>query len=289
MNSGRQNTIVQAIRRCARVMENSGTDPAPVISEADAVQISLQNGCLLGDVYLAALAEGIWPIRYVRNRGSFETGDQLTLAKSTAAVIGCGGLGGYAVMMMARAGIGTVRIVDPDVFEESNLNRQAFAATDTLGMHKTVAAATALNEVNPAVRIIEYREAFNFANASQILDGADVCVDALDNLPDRKMLLYHTRQLKIPLVHGAIAGFEGQVMTFFPDKDSGQSLFDTAESANAESVLGVLPVTPVFVASLQVMEVIKILLKKGQSQSQSGRMFYADLAEGEFNYFDFDG
>jgi molybdopterin/thiamine biosynthesis adenylyltransferase len=100
------------------------------------------------------------------------------------------------------------------------------------------------------------------------------------------MLFDQTRQMKIHLVHGAIAGFEGQMMAFLPDQVSGKILFDDAAGPNAESILGALPVTPVFVASLQVMEVIKILLKKGKSQS--GRMFYADLAAGEFNFFDFN-
>ena len=285
MNLGLESAVIQAIRDCVRMVEVSAGDSALGISETDAVQISLQQGCPLAGVYSMALAEGIWPIRYIRHRGSLETKDQLSLAKSTVAVVGCGGLGGHAVTMMARAGIGTIRIVDPDIFEESNLNRQTFATTDTLGMRKTAAIAAAIRAVNPAVRIIQYPEALDSVNASQILDGADVCVDALDNLPDRQLLFGQTRQLKIPLVHAAIAGFEGQIMIFFPDKKSGHSLFDSAESATAESVLGVLPVTPVFFASLQVMKVIQILLKR--NMPHAGQMLYADMATGTFDYFDF--
>jgi molybdopterin/thiamine biosynthesis adenylyltransferase len=181
--------------------------------------------------------------------------------------------------------------VDPDTFDESNLNRQAFADTDTIGMFKTSAATLSIKKINPAVTVKEFQTAINHSNASKIIIDSDVVVDALDNLPDRKIITLAAHQKKIPIVHGAIAGFEGQVMTIMPEYDACNDLFenngdkDIPREMNAESIMGVPSITPVFIASLQAMEVVKILLKRGNAFSR--RMLYSDIELGEFNYLKF--
>lgn len=291
MNSGAEENIIDDIRARSRVLKDPAGRALSVITETEAFEIAKKFDCLPGDVYFFSLGVDIWPYRYVRNHSSLTPRDQKTLARSSVAVIGCGGLGGYVVLLLARIGIGSIIVVDPDRFDETNLNRQAFAVSDTIGVSKIDAAVSAVKSVNPAVVIKGFPTALNSSNALKILHGTDVVVDALDNLSDREMLCNTARQMKLPLVHGAIAGFEGQVATIWPDDTKFQALFDKKGAGpgdpdiNAESILGVLSITPAFIASLQAVEVVKILLKKGKPSS--GRILYADMELGEFNYLDF--
>ena len=291
MNSGSEEKIKDDIRTRSRIIKDPAGRSLSVITETDAVEIAKKFDCLPGDVYILALGANIWPYRYVRNHNSLTLHDQQTLARSSIAVIGCGGLGGYVVLLLARIGVGSMIVVDPDRFDETNLNRQAFAVSGTIGVSKIDAAVSAVKSVNPAVVIKGFPTALSASNALKILNDADVVVDALDNLPDREMLRNMARQMKLPLVHGAIAGFEGQAATIWPDDTHIQALFGNGGDGtrnpeeNAESVLGVLSITPAFIASLQAMEVVKILLKKGKPSGD--RILYADIALGEFNYFDF--
>jgi molybdopterin/thiamine biosynthesis adenylyltransferase len=262
-----------------------------VIHEADSAEIAKKYDQLLGNIFITALSSDIWPYRYIQNRDTLSSHEQKKLSESTVAVIGCGGLGGHVLLMLSRIGIGSMVVVDPDIFDETNLNRQVFALSDTIGMYKTDAAVSAIRSVNPAVVVKGFQTAINYANALEIINGADVVVDALDNLPDRKMLQQVTYKMKLPLVHGAIAGFEGQVLSISPDDKGFGDLFGNGDDkqagcgVSAESIMGVPSITPVFIASLQAMEVVKILLKRGKVIS--GRMLYSDIEVGEFNYFDF--
>ena len=292
MNTDFNEIILKEIKDNSHHTEDPAGRSVNVIYEADAIKIAGKFDRTLNDIYIESLAAQIWPQRYIRNHDTLNSQEQYMLAKSTVAVIGCGGLGGYVLLMLSRIGIGSLVIVDPDIFDESNLNRQAFADTHTLGMSKTKATANSIRSINPAVTVKEFQTAFNQFNASQILGGCDVVVDALDNLPDRKILTRLACQKKIPIVYGAIAGFEGQVMSILPEEEGvSDHLFgnisdeDIPHKMNAESIMGVPSIIPVFIASLQAMEVVKILLKRGNRFSH--RMLYSDIEAGEFNCFDF--
>jgi molybdopterin/thiamine biosynthesis adenylyltransferase len=292
MNSGSSETIKKEIKACVIHTEDPAGRSVNVIYETDALKIAGMFDRTLNDIYLRSLEAQIWPQRYIRNQDTLTLHEQYTLAKSKVAVIGCGGLGGHVLMMLSRIGIGALVIADPDTFDESNLNRQAFADTHTLGMLKTLAAEYSIGLINPAVTVKAFQAAFNQSNASLILGDCDVVVDALDNLPDRKILILAACQKKIPIVHGAVAGFEGQVVSILYGEESVyDNLFgsisdrDISRKMNAESIMGVPSITPVFIASLQAMEVVKILLKKGNRFSR--RMLFSDIEAGEFNYFDF--
>jgi molybdopterin/thiamine biosynthesis adenylyltransferase len=292
MNSGSSETIKKEIKACVIHTEDPAGRSVNVIYETDALKIAGMFDRTLNDIYLRSLEAQIWPQRYIRNQDTLTLHEQYTLAKSKVAVIGCGGLGGHVLMMLSRIGIGALVIADPDTFDESNLNRQAFADTHTLGMLKTLAAEYSIGLINPAVTVKAFQAAFNQSNASLILGDCDVVVDALDNLPDRKILILAACQKKIPIVHGAVAGFEGQVVSILSGEESVyDNLFgsisdrDISRKMNAESIMGVPSITPVFIASLQAMEVVKILLKKGNRFSR--RMLFSDIEAGEFNYFDF--
>jgi molybdopterin/thiamine biosynthesis adenylyltransferase len=261
-----------------------------VIEEEAAAEIAEKNGFHLSDIYSVALEKSVWPYRYLRNRDTLSVSDQLQLAKSKVAVIGSGGLGGTIILLLARIGLGSVSVVDGDVFDETNLNRQALSELSNLGSPKAEEAAQKVSLINPAVKIIPYRINIEASNIENILSGVQVVVDALDNIPDRIMLGKAAQKLKLPLVHGALAGFDGQVMTVFPDDHGLERIYGNAEPQKGnpdrpEAVLGVPALTPSIVATIQAMEVIKILLKRGQPLRN--RMLHIDLDNGRFDSFRF--
>jgi len=219
----------------------------------------------LAEIEEISLTHGILPARYQRNQEMISTRQQLALFKSKVAVIGCGGLGGYIIEELARLGVGNIVAVDPDVFEEHNLNRQLFCTLDRLGEKKVTAAAQRVKEINPAVSIQQIAEAFDNENGPALLKGVDVAADALDSIPARLNLSRTCKAAGIPLVHGAIAGWYGQVVTQYPGEDILEQIyFRHEEKKGIETRLGNPSFTPALIASLEVAEITKILLQAGE-------------------------
>ena len=212
-----------------------------------------------------ALENGIFPARYQRNRNMISVTEQLRLFRSSVAVIGCGGLGGYVIEELARLGVGRIVAVDPDIFEEHNLNRQLLSSPGNLGKPKVEAALTRVNEINPAVTVTPIRDAFCTANGPELLEGVTVAVDALDSIAYRLELAETCSELGIPMVHGAIGGWYGHVATQLPGDSTVQSIYrNWVEGKGIEKQLGNPAFTPAVVASLEVAEVCKIVLGKGE-------------------------
>lgn len=234
------------------------------------------------DVEGTALANGLLPARYQRNRTMISAAEQLLLFKSRIAVIGCGGLGGYVIEELARLGAGHIVAIDPDIFEEHNLNRQLLATTRNLGVAKAEAAQARVNEINPAVTVTPIREAFTPANGRELLDGVTVAVDALDSISCRLELAEICTGMLIPLVHGAIGGWYGHVTTQLPGDTTVQDIYrNWIEGKGIEKELGNPSFTPAVVASLQVAEVCKIVLGRGDLLRH--RKLSIDLLDMEFN------
>ena len=259
-------------------------DPAgrrlQVLKEAGASLLAQGFNCGLNDIYIEAMRQGVWPCRYVRNHGSFSLADQILLARAGVAVIGAGGLGGHVLLLLARIGVGTLVVIDPDRFDETNLNRQALSSIDTLSQSKVHVAADTLAAINPAVAVIAHETAFDAENAPVMLAGVSAVVDALDSVAARLILADAAKKLKISLVHGAVAGFEGQMMTICPQDPGlvdvyGRPESDQTDPPAPEHILGVLAVTPALIAALQAMEVVKLLLNRGQLLQN--RLLYADI------------
>ena len=252
-----------------------------LISVSSQLDASLHFDLTFAEVEAAILGLGLCPARYQRNRQTISCAGQLALLRSTVAVIGCGGLGGYVIEELARLGVGRIAAVDPDLFEEHNLNRQLLATQANLGEYKVRAAARRVGEINPAVALVPHRRSFSAENGRELLGGATVVVDALDNMKTRLELAAVCRELRIPLVHGAIAGWFGQVATQLPGDDiSGYLSGAGVGGKGVESKLGNPSFTPAFVASLQVAEACKVIL--GQGDPISGRMLVCNLFEMEF-------
>uniref|UniRef100_A0A831UCH4 HesA/MoeB/ThiF family protein n=1 Tax=Geobacter metallireducens TaxID=28232 RepID=A0A831UCH4_GEOME len=239
-------------------------------------------GLTLGQVEEAILQRGLMPARYQRNRQTITVDMQLRLCRSRVVIIGSGGLGGYLVEELARLGVGNLVVVDPDIFEEHNLNRQFLSSPALLGKPKAAVAAARVAEINPAVAVTPLQLAFSRDNGHGILGGADVVMDGLDSISTRLELAECCRQLSIPLVHGAIGGWYGQVASQLPGDDISSALFGSwSESKGIETRLGNPSFTPAAVASLQVAEACKILL--GEGEPLRHRMIYVNLLHMEFS------
>lgn len=230
------------------------------------------------EVELAAMELEIAPARYARNLGTVGIGGQLKLLRASVAIVGLGGLGGYVAEALARMGVGHLILIDGDDFEEHNLNRQLFSTQRNLGMQKVRAACQRIAEVNSAVTTDGYAAVLTPENLPKLLDGADVVVDALDRLPTRLVLQDGARELGVPMVHGSIGGFLGQVMTIFPEDAGLHALYgngDGLPEQGLESRLGTPSATPMGVAAWEVQEVVKILTDQGELLR--GRLLIVDM------------
>jgi molybdopterin/thiamine biosynthesis adenylyltransferase len=203
--------------------------------------------------------------------------------------VGAGGLGGQVVLLLARVGVGTLVVADCDIFDETNLNRQALCVEESLGEPKARVAAQAVAAINPGIRVISHQLRLTADVIDGVLAGCDVVVDGLDNAPDRLLLQEAAGRLGIPMVHGALAGFEGRVMTVFPGDAGVKQLYGEAASGagpdRPEALLGVPAVTAALIGTLQAMEVLKILLKRGSVFRNV--MAYCDLENGRLEMFRF--
>jgi molybdopterin/thiamine biosynthesis adenylyltransferase len=230
----------------------------------------------------AALTLNILPARYQRNRKTISTAHQLKLFQSKVAVIGCGGLGGYIIEELARLGIGTIKAIDPDVFEEHNLNRQILCKVSDLGKPKAKVAQTRVKAINPAIKVIPFVEPFSQENGEKLLKGMDAVVDALDSVPTRLELAECSAKLNIPMVHGTIGGWYGQVTTQLPGDDTVQMIYrNCKDTKGVERMLGNPSFTPAVVASLEVAEVCKLLL--GQGSILRKKMLFINLLDMEID------
>jgi molybdopterin-synthase adenylyltransferase len=200
--------------------------------------------------------------RYIRNEHMLSREENQRLGSFRVAVAGCGGLGGYAIEMLARLGIGHITAIDGDVFEASNLNRQLLSNPGNMGLSKAEAAKERVLAINPDVTVYAAHAMITEGNADSLLQGHDVIIDALDSINSRRILAGAARNLGIPMVFGAIAGWYAQVSTIFPGDDTLDIIYPEGTGKGAESHLGNPAFTPALAASLQVAETLKVLLKK---------------------------
>jgi molybdopterin-synthase adenylyltransferase len=218
------------------------------------------------DIEIAALEENIIPEHYARNMKTFSPKEQSILLRSQASIVGLGGLGGTVTEILARLGVGTLVLIESDVFEESNLNRQVLSTFSCLESSKIEAAVKRVKEINPVILVKGHDEFLDRNNAVNLIENSDVVIDCLDNISTRFLLEAATKKVGSPLVSAAVAGIYGHVTSIFP-KDRGLELVyggnDILPAKGAEASLGCLPNAVILLAALETSEVIKILLKKG--------------------------
>ncbi len=202
-------------------------------------------------------------LRYSRNKNLMSDDEIILLSQKKVCVLGLGGLGGYIVEMLSRIGVGSLTLVDGDVFDETNLNRQLFSSMNNLGSSKALEAEKRVRGINPLTKVIPVYEFIDSSNAMKIIANHDVIVDALDSIDLRKYIAKVCTELNLPLVHGAIAGWYGQVATIYPNDTTLDILYPKDIKRGIEKELGNPSFTPALVASIQVSEVIKLLLNRG--------------------------
>jgi molybdopterin/thiamine biosynthesis adenylyltransferase/rhodanese-related sulfurtransferase len=212
---------------------------------------------------------------------------QQKLLGAKVLLLGAGGLGSPAALYLAAAGVGTLGIVDMDVVDESNLQRQILHNVDRLGERKVDSAKKALTALNPDVNVVTHDVRLGADNVMEILAGYDVVVDGADNFPVRYLLNDAALKLEIPVVHGSIFRFEGQVTVFKPHDGPCYRCFlpepPPAELAPSCAEAGVLGVLPGIVGSIQALEAIKLILDVGEDLS--GRLLAYDSLEQSFRTF----
>ena len=214
--------------------------------------------------------------RYERNIPALTEEECLALRKKRVLVVGCGGLGGHIIDQLSRIGIGFLRVVDGDVFEQSNLNRQLLSCVPLLGVSKANAAAEHIGRVNPAVQVEAVAEFMTADNVRSLVAGCDAVIDALDNIPSRRILSAACEAANIPYIYGAIQGWVAQAGISMPGEDLIGKLFPQEVEIHDKSVLSF---TPALCASMQVALCVKLLT--GRS-AESGKIYYADLLNQEF-------
>lgn len=221
--------------------------------------------------------------RYLKNENTLSREENISLGQKRVVVVGCGGLGGYIIEQVARLGIGHITVIDGDVFDESNLNRQLLSTVENIGQAKALAAKERINKVNPDIKVVAHNLFLNKDNAFDLLQNHDVICDALDNISTRILLQAYATQLNIPVVHGAIAGWYGQVATLFPGDSIPGSFYRTGFKNGVEHELGNPSFTSGLVASVQVSEAVKILIGKGSCLHN--RFMMIDTLEHDFEVF----
>ncbi len=212
------------------------------------------------------LEAGIWPLRFKANRGLFSDREQAALLRRHVAVIGCGGLGGHLIMLLARMGVGALTICDHDVFEESNLNRQFLCREDRLGMNKALAAKEELALTASHVEVTAFSGTADAGSLPGLLARAHAAVDCLDNFSARLALEQAAHAAGIPYIHGALAGMEGFALAFRPGERPLARLYGQKAGAapaehGAEKTAGTPTPVPAAVAALQAVLTARALLE----------------------------
>lgn len=219
-------------------------------------------------------------LRHSRNIPALSREEQAILADRTVAVIGCGGLGGYLIELLCRVGVGTIRAVDGDVFEQSNLNRQLLSTMDTLGTPKAQAAAERVKAIDPGIRVEARCVYLDEHNARELVAGCDAVVDALDSIAARRTLAKACEMLQIPLVFGGISGWVAQAAVSMPGDHLIETLFPESIELKDRSVLSF---TPALCAAMQASLCVRLLAGR---PVKTGSISCFDLLNQEFETID---
>ena len=215
--------------------------------------------------------------RYSRNIPAVSMEDMETLRRSKVLVVGCGGLGGFILEYLARMGVGELTAVDGDVFCESNLNRQILSTVNNMGMNKAQAAAERIREINPDVRVTAVPEFFTKENAAGLLSDVDLVMDALDNVSARHLLEDAASEAGLPIIHGAISGWDLQVMLVRAGTGKLHMLYPEGSRPGTKTSL---PFTPAACAALQAAMAVRYLC--GRTSGQDDSLFVGSLRDLSF-------
>ena len=218
--------------------------------------------------------------RYARQIPLLGEDGQKMLEEAVVFIAGAGGLGSPVSLYLAEAGVGEIRIADLDVIEESNLNRQILHPTERLGMLKAESAAQTLSALNPECRIQAFAEKIDEDSVYRMIDGVDLIIDCMDNFETRYILNAASQKLGIPLLHGAVAGYSGQITLVIPGVTPCLScIFPKAVTTKSTPVLGA---SAGIVGSMQALEAVRFLTGK---PTLAGKLLLFDGAANTVDVF----
>lgn len=213
------------------------------------------------EIEKSCLRAGIIPQRYSRNINAIRPAEQRLLLDARVGVCGCGGLGLNIITNLARMGVGHITFWDPDVFSESNLNRQLLSSYNNLGQKKVEICSRFIKEVNPGISVTAVPTRWE-EGEPDLFAQQQVIVDALDSIPSRLALVEACAQKNIPMVHGAAGGWYGQFTVILPGDQFLQRIYEESSHSGIEQEEGTLPFTAAAIANLQTAETVKLLLKR---------------------------
>jgi molybdopterin-synthase adenylyltransferase len=273
--------LADHILKCARSCQAPNQKILATISLHDRDSLASTLGVSKRAVEIAALDLEVWPQRYLRNMGSLGISGQKKLLQSRALLIGVGGLGGTIAILLARMGLGSLVIADGDSFSEDNLNRQALSLEPNVGAKKVRVARMEIARINAATEVEVFEGFVAEKELSNLIQGSQVAVDGLDNMPSRFRLEKACKDEGVPLVHGAVAGFTGQVSTIYPEDLGFRAFYGDPRNTPEKGVeveLGNLAGIVSTIASLQVQEAIKVLT--GLGRPLRNRLLFIDSLNG---------
>lgn len=225
--------------------------------------------------------------RYDRNQHTLSKEECLLLQNSRVIVVGCGGLGGHIIEHLGRLGVGMITAVDNDVFDQTNLNRQFLSTEELIGKPKAEAAVKRIEAVNSEIKIKGIVCRMTRENSQELLRGHHIAIDALDNVESRLILEEACQSLGIPLIHGAIGGWYGQVAVVMPGMPLLSKLYGESQEEGLEEDMGNPSFTPGVIAGIQVTECVKVLLNK--EGTLKGYILTVDLENLEFDILEIEG
>ncbi|MBC7355180.1 MAG: ThiF family adenylyltransferase [Desulfomicrobiaceae bacterium] len=264
-------------------------DAAPILARArrdprrGISTIAMADLADLGAGPLDALACGVTPALWVRSAHSIDGAAQARLAQARVAVVGAGGLGGYAMELLARIGVGFLRVVDGDSFEETNMNRQLLAEPATLGRPKAQVAQERLARIAPLCAVEAHSVFVDQANAAELLGGVDVVLDCLGGVDSRPLVHAACAAVSVPVVAAAVAGWTVLVGAELPGKPGISLVWSDPFASDAEGQLGSLAPAVAMAASLQAAEAVRYLTTS--RFALAGKVLHADLSACTFSIY----
>jgi molybdopterin/thiamine biosynthesis adenylyltransferase len=254
-----------------------------VIEDADLLRWAESSGISPRSAQIEALQCKIIPLRYAKNFRALTLAEQRKLCEGRVLICGGGGIGGVLVNLLARAGVGTLRLVDGGVFVSSNLNRQWFCDTHALSRPKAEVAGECVRAINPLIEVEVFPTLMDENNAGSFIEGVDLVMDTLDILTGSFLLAEAAKHVQVPFIHAAANGWWGQISTFLPG-----SFFDLhdvygqeTEQDPAVSMMGALGPAPAVIGSLVAFEAIRLL--SGRNSAYADHLLYLDGESGRMD------
>lgn len=260
-----KNKVVDLLKERAQQRSHPDGTVYASLLDSEEKEIAQKTSWSRRRIQITALENSILPERYCRNHSSLNSSEQILLLQSHVTIVGQGGLGGAVTEILARIGVGCLTLVDGDVFEDSNLNRQLLSDVAHLGQPKAEVAKQRVAGINPAVEATAVTSFLTQKNGREILGESNIAVDCLDSIPSRFVLEEACQRRGIPLVSAAIGGSSGQATVIFPRDVGLRRIYgdpDKAAPKGIETRLGTLPYTAIFMAALECAEVVTVLCKK---------------------------